>query len=165
MNSPTFVSTLAGARVCPGNGDARKLGLTRAPDMKILVAAAGKIVCNFSLDGLTWLPVLTNIWRSLFLKRYDRQFMEWVDEGKIDFSSFGRFISLAEPNGKPRIYPIPKLLYKPSQTKVVLNFKCVVYGWREVHGQNFTQHATSCDHWLSVFCLLLTMLVIFSVFI
>ena len=52
--------------------------------------------------------------------------MEWVDEGKIDFSSFGRFISLAEPNGKPRIYPIPKLLYKPSQTKVVLNFKCVV---------------------------------------
>ena len=51
--------------------------------------------------------------------------MEWVDEGKIDFLSFGRFISLAEPSGKPRIYPIPKLLYKPSQTRVVLNFKRV----------------------------------------
>ena len=52
--------------------------------------------------------------------------MEWVaDEGKIDFSSFGRFISLAEPNGKPRIYPIPKLLYKPSQTKLQV-FKCVM---------------------------------------
>ena len=53
--------------------------------------------------------------------------MEWVDEGKIDFSSFGQHLEgSSEPNGKPRIYPIPKLLYKPNQTKVVLNFKCVV---------------------------------------
>ena len=46
-----------------------------------------------------------------------------------------------------------------------LSMATLLYGWREVHGQNFTQHATSCDHLLSVFCLLLTILVIFSVFI